>query len=110
MLRVMPELRWYYAIPNAAQRTRGAAVWMLAEGLTKGVWDTCLPVPRSGFGSLWIEHKVGAQKLTPEQRAWGLGMLDVGNACVVSRDFETTRKALTSYINGSFKAEDFGGW
>jgi hypothetical protein len=111
MIRVHPELRWYFAIPNANKRSVGAARWMIAEGMTRGVWDTCLPVPRAGFGSLWIEHKVGRNKLTDDQREFGVAMLAAGNACVVSRDFDTTRNALTTYLNGRFgERADIGAW
>lgn len=61
--QAVPELRWFYAIPNGGSRgdtaksamIRGSA--LKAEGVKSGVADTFLPVSRCGFGGLYIEMK-----------------------------------------------------
>lgn len=62
-----PELRWMYAIPNSARRSPRQGAWMKDEGLKAGVWDIHLPAPRDGVHGLFIEMKIGRNKLTPEQ-------------------------------------------
>ena len=73
-----PELQWLFAVPNSARRSPRQGAWMKAEGLKSGVWDIFLPavrrnndnpISRSTAG-LFIEMKVGKNKLTPEQIAF----------------------------------------
>lgn len=110
MRRQHPQLRWLFAVPNAAKRTHWEAAYLLREGMQSGVWDMCLPYPMHNFGALWIEHKHGTNRLSDEQRAFGYAMTEAGNACAVSRSFETSRLAITSYLAGTFDQQNFGGW
>lgn len=96
--RAYPELAWLYAIPNAAKRSARAAQWMKAEGLRPGVPDVCLPVPRGGFGALYIEHKRLGAKPTPEQSRWLHHLALLGNRCIISHSFDSTRAALLEYL------------
>lgn len=59
----VPELRWFFAIPNGGSRgdtARSAQIQgaiMKAEGVKKGVADCLLPVARQGYHGFFIEMK-----------------------------------------------------
>lgn len=67
-------LRWIHAIPNGGSRgeTKEIAVLngavMKQEGVKRGVHDVFLPFPNQGFSGLYIEMKVGKNKLSDEQK------------------------------------------
>jgi hypothetical protein len=100
MIRVFPELELMYAVPNAGRRSIGAARYMIAEGMKAGVPDVCLPIARGQFSALYIEHKVGKNKLTEHQDRWVELLRRYGNACVVSRSFEQSRGLVIDYLAG----------
>ncbi len=62
-----PELRLCIAIPNAAKRSPGLAAWLRREGLTAGVPDVLLLVPRGIWCGLAIEFKRPGGKISPAQ-------------------------------------------
>ena len=99
--RVYPDLRWLYAVPNAGRRSIGAARYMVAEGLRRGVPDVCLPVSRGTFGALYIEHKSDAGALRADQREWVEGLRAAGNCVIVSRSFDESRRAIVEYLDGT---------
>jgi len=59
----VPELRWFFAVPNGGSRgdseksARIQGALMKAEGVKKGVADCCLPVARHGYHGFFIEMK-----------------------------------------------------
>src|SRR5687767_7978133 len=66
-----PELRWLYAIPNAAKRSVVTASIMKAQGMKSGVPDLCLPVARQGYHGLYIEMKKKKNSSTLDsQKEW----------------------------------------
>jgi hypothetical protein len=66
----VPELAYYFAIPNGGLRDKAVAGQLKAAGVKAGVLDTFLPVPRGVYCGLWIELKTGAGRLSKDQRAW----------------------------------------
>jgi hypothetical protein len=65
-----PNLRYYHT-PNGGLRNKVTAIKMKALGTKKGVPDLCFPMPRQGFGGLYIEMKRAyGGRLTPEQKDW----------------------------------------
>lgn len=48
-----------FAVPNGGSRNAVEARILKAEGVVAGVADLILLVPRSGYGSLCIEMKIG---------------------------------------------------
>lgn len=63
----MPELKWLHAIPNGGYRDPKTAGKLKATGVRRGIWDNFLPVPTEDWSGLYIELKVGKNKLTVEQ-------------------------------------------
>ena len=63
-----PRLELAFAIGNGGKRDKVTAARMKAEGVKAGVWDIFLPVPAGEWCGLFIEMKVGNNKLTKEQR------------------------------------------
>lgn len=72
-----PELRLLFAIPNGGKRSPQYGAMMKAQGLKSGVPDCFLPVPKqidndgtSFYNGLFIEMKVGKNKLSENQEWW----------------------------------------
>jgi hypothetical protein len=63
MKRQIPELAWLFAIPNGLWLPDAYARTAVKQGLTPGVSDVALLVPRSGYHGLLIELK--RQNATP---------------------------------------------
>lgn len=62
-----PLLGLAYHTPNGGNRDIKTAAKLKAMGTKRGVWDVYMPLPLPG---LWVEMKVGNNKLTVEQAAW----------------------------------------
>ena len=73
-----PELRWLFAVPNAAKRSVQLAAMLKAEGLKAGVPDLILPCARGGFNSLAIEMKSAAGRTSGAQDEWIEGLTSLG--------------------------------
>lgn len=63
----IPEMSRLFAIPNGGFRHISTAARMRAEGVRAGVWDLCMPTEED---NLWIEMKVGSNRLTEAQSDW----------------------------------------
>ena len=99
-----PELALLYHVPNEAKRSRREGKEIVAQGLRKGVPDICLPVPRGGYGALYIELKrQQGGRVSEEQRAWIDALNRAGNKAVVCKGFEEARKQIEEYLKGAKK-------
>jgi len=97
-----PELFLLYAIPNGAVAGPGrfATVnWMKSQGMRNGVPDICLPVPRAGFSSLYIEMKSKDGTTTDDQDRYIAVLRHYGNKVEVCRSSEAAIAAITEYLN-----------
>ena len=63
-----PQLRWMHAIPNGGLRDVRTATNLKAEGVKAGVLDIFLPYPNDKWSGLYLEMKVGKNRLTEEQK------------------------------------------
>ncbi len=69
-----PELKWLHSSLNgivlpSLPATRYRIInHMKSAGMKKGIPDLFLPVARKGYNGLFIEMKVGKNKLTAEQK------------------------------------------
>jgi hypothetical protein len=95
-----PELALLFHIPNEARRSYSLGREMKAQGLRSGVPDICLPVPRGGYGALYIELKRCKDgRLSDNQRGWLNGLNRAGNKAVVCRGWEEARQQIEMYLN-----------
>lgn len=100
----VPELRWYYAIPNGGYRgsnrkdamIRGAR--MKATGTRAGVADTFLPVPRGEWHGLYIELKKPGGRLSAEQEEFGEWVKAQGYGWVMCDGWRACVDILRSYL------------
>jgi len=101
-----PELALLYAVPNGGHRNKATAGRLKAEGVRRGVPDVCLPVPRGGYGALYIELKAPrepgggkrAGRLSQSQADYGAALLRAGNAWVVAYGWDEARKHIEGYL------------
>lgn len=101
--RQYPELKWLYAIPNGSYKSAKSAKEFQEEGLKSGVPDLCLPIPRGGYGALYIELKSPTGKLSENQRKWLQGLMDVGNLCLEARTYERVTQVILDYLKGKYE-------
>lgn len=70
----------------------------MAEGLRSGVPDLCLPVPRHGYGALYIEMKFGKGRLSNAQRIYKQQLEDAGNKVAVCYTADAAVEVLRHYL------------
>lgn len=59
-----------YHVPNGGHRSAKEAYFLKLSGVKPGVPDLCIPEPRGHYHGLYIELKVGKNKLSENQRHW----------------------------------------
>ena len=87
-----------FAVPNGGGRSRVEASIMKAEGVTPGVADLLLLVPRGDYACLCVEMKTDKGRQSPEQKAWQQLAEKAGNQYVVCRSFEDFQKTINEYL------------
>ena len=96
-----PELRSMYHVPNEGLRSGRAGARLKLEGMRAGVPDVCLPVPRGGYGALYIELKrTKGGSLSENQRTWIESLKMLGNKAVVCYGWEQARDEIERYLKG----------
>jgi hypothetical protein len=118
MVLPVPELHWFFAIPNGGSRgddektraIRGGA--LKAEGVRSGVSDTFLAVKRGEYSGLFIEMKKPSEKpvkatskggVSDEQRSFGEFVKTQGFGFVVCYSWIEAVENLTAYLNWGSK-------
>ena len=91
-----------YAIPNGARTSIGTAVKLKAEGLTKGVFDICVDVPRMPYHGLKIEVKTPDGVMSPEQNRRAFLNKQFGYLSKVVRSFEEFQLIIETYFEGKW--------
>lgn len=95
-----PDVRnMLFAVPNGGRRSRIEAAIMQGEGVTAGVSDLILLVPRGGYGALCIEMKDEKGKLSEKQKQWLADSEKAGNKCAVCRCLDEFMKVVNEYLN-----------
>jgi hypothetical protein len=92
-----PRLKLAFAIPNGGHRDKITAARMKAEGAKAGVWDIFLPFPAGGFHGLFIEMKVGDNKLTSKQEEFEAALHN-SYAFKVCYSWEAAAAAMQEYV------------
>ena len=87
-----------FAVPNGGRRGKFEAAIMQGEGVTPGVSDCILLVPKREFAALCIEFKRGKGKQTDLQKQWQELAEKHGNKYVVCRSFEEFTNQINDYL------------
>jgi hypothetical protein len=94
-----PELlRWMFAIPNGGLRNKATAVKMKNEGVRAGVSDIFCPIPRGCYHGLFLEMKVGHNKLTDLQKEFQNYATQQGYCCKVAYSADEAIKIIDEYL------------
>lgn len=107
-------LDWFYAVPNGGDRQAHVGAAMRAEGVKRGVPDTCLPVPVGCYAGLYIELKVPGRErqkdggLSPEQVKWCNRLVTQHYAVAVAYGWEQMVAVALRYMGGG-RLNDQGG-
>lgn len=96
-----PELGLMFAIPNGGKRDPREAARMQGQGVKSGVPDICLPVPRRGFGALYIEMKAGKNKPTADQNKWLEQLEKAGNMTACCWGWDQAKTLIMKYLTPS---------
>ena len=92
-----PALALCYAVPNGGHRRLSVAAKLKKEGLRPGVPDVVLPVPRGGYGALYLELKIPGGVTSPAQADWQYQLAKVGNCVRLATTAEAAIAALLEY-------------
>lgn len=116
--KAMPELSLLHHIPNGGKRGKVEAARLKAAGVKAGMPDICLPVPRNGYGALYIELKkpesksMGIRKgtVSQKQREVISALQRSGNAVAVCYGAEEAIKTIKGYLNDEISncGDNFG--
>ena len=72
-----------------------------AEGLTLGVSDLFLCVPRNSYSGLWLEMKAkgkGEKSLSDQQRLWLADMQKIGYRATWAAGFDQAKGIIEDYL------------
>lgn len=106
---VWPSIRPYlFSIPNGARlgghiSKKGfpvAASILKAEGMTSGVSDLMLALPRHGYAGLFQEAKTPVGTASPEQKAFLKQQTEAGYATTIFRSADEGFEQVRAYLNG----------
>lgn len=87
-----------FAIPNGGARDAIVAARLKAEGVTSGVWDIFLSVPRGKYHGLYVEMKYGTNKLSERQQDFGAAIEGQGYANVVCYSSASAHVKIKQYL------------
>jgi hypothetical protein len=90
-----------WATPNGGNRDTREAARMKKQGTKSGVFDVQLAVPAGGFHGLFIEFKVGDNKMSEEQVKFKVAVTSEGYLCVVCYSCEDAIEEVTRYLRGN---------
>lgn len=88
-----------YAVPNGGKRTLTEGAIKRYEGMTVGIPDLHIPVPRKGYASLYIEMKNGkAGRLSDNQKEMIERLRSYGNKVEVVRTLDEFMAVVDDYF------------
>lgn len=90
----------FFAIPNGMwAKNIHVAVKQKREGLKAGVFDTFLMKPNKKFCGLWIEFKIGKNKMSENQKTFKDLAQDQGYGTALVYSFDEFTTTINNYIN-----------
>lgn len=87
-----------FSIPNEAKRSFAVVAHMKKLGLTKGVPDVMVAIPKGGYHGLFIEFKSAKGRVRPEQAAFHEKLRSQGYCVEVCRDAADAIKIFQDYL------------
>jgi hypothetical protein len=100
-MRMWPDLRWLFAVPNGGRRDVAEAAHLKRQGVKRGVVDLFLPCARDGFIGLAIEMKVKPNALTEDQEIWLAGLSSLGWQTHVCYSATEAIEVLRAYMQAA---------
>lgn len=92
------DLRMVYAIPNGLRLHPLTAQKAVDSGLTKGIWDINIDVPRGTYHGARIEVKTSKGYLSKDQKEYKIRYINQGYLPVVCRSCDELWKFTLDYI------------
>lgn len=103
-LKIHPELRNLYAVPNGGTRNKIEAANLKRQGVRAGVPDLCLAWPKGKYCGLYLEMKVHPNRTTDEQESWLKSLSSAGYAVKVCYGAKAAKATLEAYLKlGDYK-------
>lgn len=96
--KALPILTLIHHVPNGGHRNKATAARLKAQGVRAGVPDISIPIPRHGYYGLYIEMKVGDNKLTKEQRAFAKKITAEGYCFRVAYSHQIAKNMIINYL------------
>lgn len=93
--------RCLIAVPNGGRRDAVTGAKLKAEGVTAGVSDLLLLVPRGCFHGLCIEMKTPQGRQSEAQLRWQLEMEIQGYKYALVRSFEAFMAEVDGYLSAT---------
>lgn len=90
-----------YHIPNQRRCDPRTGAHLKKQGLRAGFPDLCLPIPKGGYGALYIEMKSQTGKPTKEQREWVQRLRDLGNCAYICKGADSAIALIDRYMGES---------
>jgi hypothetical protein len=94
-----PGISYMFAIPNGGFRHIATAKNLKMEGVKPGVPDIFLPVPRAGYGGLFLEVKAKGGRASDYQKIWLEILTAQGYRCRLVRGFDEAIAAIEEYYS-----------
>lgn len=87
-----------FAVPNGGRRDKVTGGKLKAEGVTAGVSDMILMIPRGGFHAMCIEMKTPKGRQSQQQRQWQRLVAAQGYRYIVCRSVEEFISQINDYL------------
>lgn len=87
-----------FAVPNGTNKSKAARISFMAEGLTSGVADLLLLVPRGEYHGLCIEMKSRTGRQSESQKAWQEIVEKQGYRYTLCRCFDDFKREIDYYL------------
>lgn len=90
--------KYFYAIVNSAKLSRFQGQWLIDEGKKAGVLDVFCMIPSCEKHGLYVEFKIGKNKLTPEQKEFATRALEMDYAVAVCYTLDSAIEVTKKYL------------
>ena len=96
-----------FAIPNGGKRSKKLGGIMKKEGLTEGVADLFLSVPKFGRAGLYIEMKTPTGRQQKSQKDFQKDVIRVGYGYTICRSSKQFEEIVSQYMEADSLINEF---